>query len=86
MKTKIVKIEGELGVRLPETMLKEAGLGEVVDVRLVESGILIVGNQGNRAPRAGWSYAAKLMHSRGEDELLDEVTPTDFDESEWEWK
>ena len=55
----------------------------MVDVRLVESGILIAGN---RAPRAGWSYAAKLMHSRGEDELLDEVTPTDFDELEWEWK
>ena len=85
MKTKIVKIDGEFSVRLPVEMLKKAGCADEVDVRLVDSGILIVASNAPH-PRAGWARAAKLMRARGEDELLDEVALTDFDESEWEWK
>ena len=74
MKTKIVKIDGEFSVRLPAEMLRQAGCGDVVDVHLVESGILIVGSNVTH-PRAGWARAAKLMHSRGEDKLESEVEP-----------
>lgn len=74
MKTKIVKIDGEFSVRLPAEMLKEAGCGDVVDVHIVESGILIVGSNVTH-PRAGWARAAKLMHSRGEDNLVEKGDP-----------
>ena len=37
------------------------------------------------APRAGWAEAARKLHAEGADELLDQPTPTRFDETEWEW-
>ena len=35
--------------------------------------------------RSGWADAAKLMRERGEDRLIGGVTPTRFDDEEWEW-
>jgi hypothetical protein len=35
--------------------------------------------------RAGWKKAARLMHERDEDRLLDSPTPTRFDREEWDW-
>ena len=81
MKTKILKIDGEFSVRLPAEMLKKAGCADEVDVRLVDSGILIVASNAPH-PRAGWARAAKLMHARGEDKLVEECAPTDFDVAE----
>ena len=37
-------------------------------------------------PRAGWAQAARILSERGEDELLDEMVLTDFDETEWAWE
>jgi hypothetical protein len=34
-------------------------------------------------PREGWDEAFCLMAERGDDRLLDEPTPTVFDETEW---
>jgi hypothetical protein len=34
-------------------------------------------------PRARWAAAARRMHERGEDRLLDPTTATRFDEEEW---
>ena len=81
VKTKIVRSGSARGVQLPEPLLEEAGLRDEVELRLVETGILL---EGARSPRAGWADAAALIRSRGEDGLLDEPTPTDFDDSEWE--
>lgn len=36
-------------------------------------------------PRAGWAEAMKAMAAAGDDKMLDEPTPTKFDEEEWEW-
>ena len=82
MKTRIVRIGNSRGVRLPKPLIEEAGLGEEVELRVVETGLLI-----ERTPktRAGWADAAALMHARGEDGLLHEPLATEFDDSEWEW-
>jgi hypothetical protein len=34
--------------------------------------------------RTDWTDAAKSCHESGEDGLLDDPTPTSFDEDEWE--
>lgn len=39
----------------------------------------------NESPRQGWEEAAREMHSRDEDLLLDPPAPTHFDEQEWQW-
>lgn len=83
MQTKIVQIGNSRGIRIPKSFIEEAGLGGEVELRVVESGILI---ERIYAPRAGWRKAARELRERGEDGLLDEPTPSDFDVSEWEWE
>jgi antitoxin MazE len=83
MKTRLVRIGNSRGVRIPKPLLEQAGLDDEVELRVVEEGIVIAAA---RAPRAGWESAARLAHERGEAGLLDEPTPTQFDETEWEWE
>lgn len=82
MKTKLVRIGNSQGVRIPKPLLEQAGLEGEVRLRVVESGIII---EGATHPRAGWDAAAQVAHERGDDGVLDDVVPTDFDETEWQW-
>jgi antitoxin MazE len=36
-------------------------------------------------PRYGWDEQFQTMAERGNDQLLDEPTPTQWDRSEWKW-
>jgi len=83
MRTRLVRIGNSRGVRIPKLLLEQAGLEDEVELRVVEHGIVI---ESVRTPRAGWEEAARLVRERGEDGLLDEPTPTRFDETEWEWR
>ena len=82
MKTKLVRIGNSRGVRIPKPLLEQAGLEDEVELLVVESGIIV---RGIDSPRAGWAEAAEQLRDRGEDELLDEPTTTDFDKTEWVW-
>ena len=83
MKTKIIRIGNSRGIRIPKSFIEEAELEDEVEIRVVESGVLI---RKVHAPRASWDEAAKKLRERGEDGLLDEPVSNDFDEFEWEWK
>lgn len=83
MKTRLVRIGNSRGVRIPKPLLDQVGLEDEVELRVVENGIVI---SAASPPRSGWAEAAKLAHERGDDGLLDEPTPTQFDETEWEWR
>ena len=82
MKTKIVRIGNSRGVRIPKPLLEQAGLETEVRLRLVEGGIVI---EAIGPAREGWAEAARALHEREGDRLLDEITPTCFDQDEWEW-
>ncbi|MBI4493487.1 MAG: AbrB/MazE/SpoVT family DNA-binding domain-containing protein [Chloroflexi bacterium] len=82
MRASIVRIGNSRGLRIPRTLLEECGIRDTVELS-VENGRLIV--QPVRSVREGWAQAAHAMAERGEDRLLDPETPTDFDETEWEW-
>ena len=83
MKTRIVRIGNSRGIRIPKPLLDEVGFEDEVELRVVENGIVI---ESVRTPRAGWAEAAERVHEREQDRLLDEPTPTRFDETEWEWR
>lgn len=83
MKARIVRIGNSRGVRLPKTLIEQAGLPEEVEL-LAEPGRIVV--KAVRQPRAGWAEAAQRMHQRGEDRLVDAPTLTRFDEEEWVWR
>lgn len=79
-KTRILKIGSSRGIRIPKTLLDEAGLPEEVELH-AQPGRLVV--QGVRRARRGWATAAKRMRARGDDRLLDQSTATQFDGEDW---
>jgi antitoxin MazE len=81
-KTRIIRIGNSQGIRLPKILLEQAQLPEELELH-AEPGRLVV--CAARGPRSGWADAAKTMHARGEDQLLDEPTSTRFEE-EWQWR
>jgi antitoxin MazE len=82
-KTRIVQIGNSKGIRVPKVLLDYAQLPDEVEVQ-ADSGRLIV--RAARAPRAGWADAAKAMHRRDDDRLLDVPTSSQFDAKEWRWR
>ena len=82
IRSRLVRIGNSRGLRLPKAVIEQAELSDDVELH-VERGRLTV--QSVREPRVGWADAAKRMHEAGDDELLDEPTPTRFDEEEWTW-
>jgi antitoxin MazE len=82
-KTRIVRIGNSRGIRVPKVLLEHARLPDEVELQ-ADNGRLIV--RAARSPRAGWAAAAKAMHARGDDQLLDAVPPSRFDEKEWRWR
>ena len=82
MKTKLIQIGNSRGVRLPKPLIKEAGLEIEVDIR-ARKGEIVISPVGKA--RSGWEAAAKRIHDRKADTLLDKETPTTFDKDEWQW-
>jgi antitoxin MazE len=82
IRSRIVRIGNSRGLRLPKALIEQAALSDDVELH-VERGRLIV--QSVRETRVGWEDAAKRMHQAGDDRLLDEATPTRFDDEEWTW-
>ncbi len=82
MRTRLVRIGNSRGVRLPKSLIAQAGLIDEVELH-VRDGVIIL--ERAASVRSGWEEAAKEMRQRDEDRLRDPVTPTHFDEAEWEW-
>jgi len=82
MKTHLVRIGNSRGVRLPKTIITQAGLTDEVELGVRDGAVIIARAT---SARAGWADAAKQMHQRDEDRLIDAPTPTRFDEKEWQW-
>jgi len=82
MKAKLVQIGNSRGIRLPKPMIEEAGLKDDVDIHVKERSIIITSNV---KPRSDWANSAKQLHDRNDDVLIDSGSPTDFDETEWQW-
>ena len=81
MKTRLVRIGNSRGIRLPKTLIVQAGLIDEVELH-VRGGAIVI--ERASTPRAGWAQAAKEMHERDEDLLLEPPAATQFDEKEWE--
>jgi len=82
VKARIVRIGNSRGVRIPKPLLEQAGLPDDVELHAEDGRIVIAAG---RPPRTGWAEAARELHERGEDGLL-ETPPTRFDGEEWEWR
>jgi antitoxin MazE len=82
IRSKIVKIGNSRGIRIPRTLLEQAGLTNNVELT-VEGNKLIIHTA--RLPRDGWEAHFKAMVERGDDLLLDQEISTQWDTDEWTW-
>jgi antitoxin MazE len=83
MKARLVRIGNSRGVRLPKPLIEEARLKEEVELRVRDGAVIITSLS---EPRSGWAEAALRMRENDHDRLLDEPTPTEFDQKEWRWR
>lgn len=79
MKTKIIRIGNSQGIRIPKPLLEEAGLGDEVELRITEEGIVL---ERLASCRVGWAEAAQELGREGDE---DAFLSTHFDDAEWEW-
>jgi antitoxin MazE len=85
MKASIIKIGNSHGVRIPQPILKQCGLKDVVELEVHNHELVI---KAASAPRENWVNAFMAMAAKGDDKLLDSetITTSAWDEVEWEWK
>jgi antitoxin MazE len=85
---KLVKIGNSRGVRLPDAVLKEAGLSDKVEIS-VQGDRIVISAPGKSHPRAGWEEQFKKAlaeHGDDTDDWRDwQNAPNEFDEKEWTW-
>lgn len=82
--THLIQIGNSQGIRIPKSMIHQAGL-ENVDLllKIVPEGLLVTPAY---SIRQGWSEACRAMHDNTEDKLVfNEKMKNQFDQDEWEW-
>ena len=84
MKTRIIRIGNSQGIRIPKLYLQQTGLGEEVNLEVLDKEIIIRPSQ---HPRQGWAEAFQAMAKHKDDQLLDKeaVNQSAWDETEWQW-
>jgi antitoxin MazE len=81
MKVNVVKIGNSRGIRIPKAVLKQAGLVDQAELRVVGDTIII---ERAKRTREGWEAAAADCRLNGDDSFDDwDATTQDF-EGEWE--
>jgi antitoxin MazE len=82
IRSKVVKIGNSRGIRIPRTLLEQAGLSNDVEMS-VEGNNLII--HPAHSPRQGWEARFKAMAEHGDESLIDLPASTQWDQDEWEW-
>lgn len=83
MKASLIKIGNSRGIRIPKPVFAACGFEEEVEMEIRDGDLVI--RTAHKA-REGWSEAFQSMAQNGDDCLAEDPTPTQWDESEWEWK
>ena len=79
MRAHIVQIGNSKGRRVPKAVLTQLRLEGEVELEMSGDTLVI---RRARSPREGW---AKAFANAGSQPMLDEETPTAFDENAWRW-
>ena len=82
VKTPIIKIGNSRGIRIPKVLIDQVGLGNEVEITIQRDQLVI---RPTSRPRYGWDEQFRAMAEVSDDLLLDELTPTQWDVSEWKW-
>jgi antitoxin MazE len=79
----IIKINKlQRGIHIPKSILDFIGIKEAAEL-LVKDGVIII-RQHTKA-RQNWEESFRVMAENGDDELIDALLLSDWDEEEWHW-
>lgn len=81
-RSKLVKIGNSRGIRIPRVILEQAEINDEIEMT-VDGNQLII--QAAIHPRQGWATRFAAMAENGDDRLLDDNLPTQWDQEEWKW-
>ncbi|BAU15648.1 hypothetical protein LEP3755_62070 [Leptolyngbya sp. NIES-3755] len=83
IRTQIVKVGNSQGIRIPKRLLEQSGIKGEVEIEVQQNQLII---RPVAHPRAGWEDAIEaVIAEHGDEGLLDDETPTQWDETEWQW-
>ena len=91
LSAKLVRIGNSRGVRLPKSVIDQAGLKDKVQIS-VSNNQVIISPAGAARPRAGWAESIKGAVAKHGNELteedrewLDAPLDSEWEEKEWTW-
>lgn len=84
LRSRLIRIGNSRGLRLPRSVIEQAGLEEDVIIT-VGKGELVIRPLSH--PRAGWEEALQHLGPPEDEPDLQgfRALPTDFDETDWTW-
>lgn len=80
MDISVISIGNSKGIRLSKTILEKYNIEDTVELILEKSYIIL---KPKSSPRKGWEKAFKLMHERGDDQLIIDDVFEDENFEEW---
>jgi antitoxin MazE len=97
MHVNIIPIGNSKGIRIPKALLEQCGMSGSVELTVKNKSLLLkpINEKAKPTPkprpkqkkkvRDGWDEDFKRMAANGDDVMLDEWPPTEFDLHEWTW-
>ena len=82
LKARIVRIGNSRGVRIPSAVLDQLDLGPEIEMTVKANQLVI---RPLRHARRSWDASFGAIAKHGDDRLLDETNPTQWEKMEWEW-
>jgi antitoxin MazE len=82
MRVNLISIGNLKAICLPDTVIEQCQLGNLLELQVKENYLEL---HPVKSPRMGWEEEFARMAKCGDDQLLDNPTPTKWDETEWEW-
>ena len=82
MKVELVRVGNSRGIRIPKPIIEQCGFEDAVELR-IENDHLVIAPA--RLPREGWEEAFRTAGSSARDELLLDISSSQFDREEWQW-
>jgi antitoxin MazE len=79
---RVVKIGNSQGIRIPKALLEQSGIDSDVEIEVQHQSLIIRSAKG---ARKGWDEAFSGMSAQGDDDLVDALIATEWEQTEWEW-
>ncbi len=82
IRTRIIKIGNSQGIRIPKLLLEQSGIHAEVEIEVQGSHLTV---RPFPQLRMGWNQAFATMAEQGDDILLDDISPSNWERDDWAW-